>query len=105
MANNSIQPGRVMDYHNVTEDDILSGDVVAFDDGIGVAMVDILPDDTGSVGMTGVWELPKATGEALAQGKPVNWATDKVQATGGVPAGRVWETAAVGSETVQVKIG
>lgn len=105
MANNFIQPGHVMDYTNIGTTDIASGGVVAFADGIGVAQVNIPVGETGSVSTTGVWELPKAVGETLTQGEVATWTIDKVAGTGGVPAGRVWETAPAAATTVLVKIG
>lgn len=106
MANNYIQPGNLLDYINpANADPIFSGDVVAFADAIGVATVDIGAGEMGAVQMTGVFALPKKTGEAIEQGTTVYWADDAITATeGDVKAGRVWITAQAAEATIAVKL-
>ncbi len=105
MANNFIQPGHVMDYHNTGTTQVKSGAVVEFADGIGVAKVTIPGGEVGSVGVTGVWELPKKSGLELEQGASCNWVSGKVDTADGTSAGMVWEAAAAADNTVLVKIG
>lgn len=106
MANNYIQPGHLMDYINpANADPIFSGDVVAFEDAIGVAAVDIGAGEMGAVQLTGVFALPKKTGESIMQGQTVYWDDDAVTATAGaVKAGRVWQTALAGDAAIAVKL-
>lgn len=105
MANNFIQPGHVMDYHNTGTTEIKSGAVVEFDDGVGVATVVIPAGEVGSVGVTGVWELPKKSGVALDQGATCNWVSKKLDTADGTSAGMVWEAAAAADTVALVKIG
>lgn len=105
--NNFIQPGHVMDFENTDAAavDITSGSVVAFDERIGVAAVDIAIGEVGSVSVAGVFELPKGNA-VLPQGKPVFWKSDKIGTDNtGVPAGYVFDAATAADVTVSVKIG
>ena len=105
--NNFIQPGHVMDYENtgVAAADITAGSVVVFDDRIGVAAVDIGIGETGSVSMTGVFELPKGNAN-LTQVQAVFWKSDKIGTDNtGVPAGYVFDAAPAADVLVSVKIG
>lgn len=54
---------------------VTAGDVVVLGDLIGVAKVDIAVDVQGALALTGVFEMPKATGggTAIAVGKTVYW--------------------------------
>ena len=51
--------------------DVSSGDPVAFEDRVGVALTDIASGQTGSVQVCGVWTLPKVASGAIPQGKTV----------------------------------
>lgn len=105
MARNYIQEGDVMDYVNKTEAAILSGAVVLFANSIGVAMVDIPSLGVGAVALEGVWSLPKAAGENLAQGAFVYWSEDGITATAGaIKAGLVFADAAAADATVSVRL-
>lgn len=68
MAQNHVQKGDVLEWTNGTGSDVASGDVVVIGTLVGVALVDIADDESGSVAIKEVWVLPKSTGNALAQG-------------------------------------
>lgn len=104
MAQNYIQPGNVMDFLN-TGNPVFSGDVVTFPDRIGVALVNIPTGGVGSVQMTGVFRIPKATGEALQQGSIVHWSAGTVTAApGAVQAGMVWQAAGATDAYANIKL-
>ncbi len=63
------KPGDIWDYPNATGADIPVNSVVVVGDLIGVALVTIKNGETGSVGMCGIYALPKVTGAAWVQGK------------------------------------
>ena len=74
MAKNYVQPGEVMD-HTATAD-ITAGDVVVIGQRVGVALNDIANGDVGPVQVAGVFEVPKDTAVAFAQGDLVYWDDD-----------------------------
>lgn len=67
MANNYQQPGIILQYKASSEKN--SGDVVVIGNILGVALTDIPKDDTGSVQIEGVFEVPKVSGNAISQGE------------------------------------
>ena len=71
MANNHIQPGKVLDYTNATGAAIASGAVVPVGTILGVALSDIAVGATGSVAIDGVFAVPKVAGTAITQGAAV----------------------------------
>lgn len=71
MANNHIQPGKVLDYTNTTIAAIASGAVVPVGTILGVALSDIAIGATGSVAIDGVFAVPKVAGTAITQGATV----------------------------------
>lgn len=71
MANNHIQPGKVLDYTNATGAPIASGSVVAVGTTLGVALADIAAGATGAVAIDGVFAVPKVAGTAITQGAAV----------------------------------
>jgi len=73
MSKNYIQPGKVIDFANSTGSTVSSGDVVVIGEQIGVAEVDIAHDDTGSVSVEGVFNVPKVPAAVIAQGESVMW--------------------------------
>lgn len=93
---NFVQRGVDMNYANSSGSDIQSGDIVPLAGGIGVAAV-LIPATTGvgAVVTEGVFQLPKATGEAWNQGDKLfyNSGTNKITKTSGanVFAGIAWE--------------
>lgn len=99
MANNAVQPGKVLDYVNTTDAAVRSGDVVVAGALLGVALVDIAIGATGSVSIDGVFAVPKVAGAAVGQGVPVVFKANSKAFTVGAPAaGDVTGAAAVAFE-------
>lgn len=73
MADNYVQPGEVIDWTNGTGSAVAAGDVVKVGKILGVALVDIAASATGSVQITGVFEVPKVSGAVIAQGENLTW--------------------------------
>lgn len=71
MAKNAKQPGVVIDYTATA--DVQSGDVVLAGAVLGVALSDIATGETGSVQITGVFEVPKVTDAVFGQGETLTW--------------------------------
>ena len=67
------QKGESLDYTNPTETLIPANTVVLLGERLGVAGTDIPAGETGSLHMTGVFEIPKKAGVALAAGDPVTF--------------------------------
>lgn len=97
MAKNHVQPGKVLDYVNTTGELVNSGSVVVVGALLGVALVDVLPGDIGSVAIDGVFAVPKVAGTAIGQGVAVIFkATAQAFTAGGaLAAGDVSGAAAV----------
>ncbi len=73
MATNSVQDGAVIEYTNAGAA-ISSGDVVAMNDMVGVAITDIAATTgVGSVAIEGVWSVDKIAGTAWNLGDVVDW--------------------------------
>lgn len=90
MANNHIQPGKVLDYTNTTGNPIASGAVVAVGTTLGVALSNIAPGATGSVAVDGVFAVPKVVGTAIGQGAAVVFkATTQAFTVGAAEAGDI----------------
>lgn len=100
------QAGESLDYTNSGDSTIEANSVVAFGQRVGVAGCDILPGETGSLHMTGVFYLPVA--EAVSAGALLYWdATGgKVTATstGNIPAGFAAAACSADDTLVLVKI-
>ncbi|MDM0011983.1 DUF2190 family protein [Variovorax sp. J22P168] len=69
MARNFVQAGHTLDFVNPGPNAVAAGDVVVAGTLLGVALVDIAPQATGSVALEGVFECPKELGVAFAQGQ------------------------------------
>lgn len=112
MANNFVQPGRVLDYVNNGSAAIASGQPVVVGAVIGVALAAIPVGATGTVQVEGVFILPKKTGTAVGQGTALVFkAASKDFTVGATAAGDVsgasafaFEAAAAGDTTVAVKL-
>lgn len=117
MATNYVQDGCTIDYTNAGTA-ITSGDVVAIgaagDAVLGIALVDIANGATGSVGIDGVYNVPKADGAVIGAGEFVLWDSSAgnfddnqaVAAAGDVSDG-AWAIEAKGvttGETIKVKL-
>ena len=68
-----IHDGKSIDY--TPGADVSAGDVVVQNDLIGIAKLDIASGALGALAVTGVFDLPKATGvdEAIGAGAKVYW--------------------------------
>lgn len=111
MANNFIQPGKVLDYVNTTADAVVSGQVVLIGVILGVALGNIAPGQTGSVQIDGVFAVPKLAGAAIAQGavpvfKPAEGAFSGAAAAAGDISGAcavAFVAAAADADVVHIK--
>ncbi len=66
------QRGETLDFTNATNATIEANTIMAVGDIVGVAGTDIEPGETGSLHITGVFKMPKATAsEVVAMGKKV----------------------------------
>ena len=114
-----IHDGHSIDY--TPGADVSAGDVVVQGDLIGIAKLDIAADTLGALAVTGVFDLPKATGAGtgITAGAKVYWRPaadpDPAVATtasgdGGDPpapfpyVGKAVRTAADGDATVRVRL-
>jgi len=68
-----VHDGDTIDY--TPDADVSAGDVVVQEDLIGIAKRDIASGALGALAVTGVFDLPKATGvgEAIGAGAKVYW--------------------------------
>ncbi len=106
MAQNFVQDGVILPYINTTGSLVSNGSLVVLDAIVGVATVDIAPDQEGSVNTSGVWELPKKAGDQLAQGDAVYIADGKITKTksNNPFVGYCFRAAAAGDATIEVCI-
>lgn len=112
MANNYRQPGEVLTWTNGTGSAVASGQVVKIGQTLGVALVDIANGASGSVAISGVFVVPKATSAVIAQGDPVLWdvsegkfdAKGATPATGDVSGGSVTAFEAAGNGTTSLRV-
>lgn len=74
---------------------------------IGVAGTDIAVGETGSLHVTGVYEMPKTGDEAIAQGEAVYWDGSGItnDDSNTTPAGYAAQAAAADATAILVKIG
>ncbi len=101
-----VQEGNTLDYRNLGSEKIEAGDIVSLTTRVGVAGTDMEAGALGSVAVTGVFSMPKATG-AVALGALVyyNDTEGKITTTNtDVPAGFAIAAAASGDTTVLVKL-
>lgn len=82
-----IHDGKSIDY--TPGADVSAGDVVVQNDLVGIAKLDIASGALGALAVTGVFDLPKATGvgEAIAAGAKVYWDAGNTVATTDPAAG------------------
>ena len=108
MAQNFKIKGDVLQLKNESGATVSSGSVIIVGKFIGIALGDIEDDATGSVATEGVFELPKATGTAIAPGDVVTWNTSTKKVTKDVTAdviiGVAYSDEASGATTIQVCI-
>ena len=102
-----IQKGDNIDYTATKA--IVYMEVVPLASRIGVALEEIAKSETGTVTLTGVFELPAAASLAIAVGDAVYWdSTNSVinkTATDNIPAGIAVSGKASAGTTVRVRIG
>ncbi|AMJ40981.1 DUF2190 family protein [Anaerotignum propionicum] len=101
-----VQEGNSLDYRNVGSEKIEAGDIISLTTRVGVAGTDMEVGSLGSVAVTGVFSMPKATG-AIALGALVyfNTTQGKITTTNtDVPAGFAIATATSSDATVLVKL-
>ncbi|MCP4021577.1 MAG: DUF2190 family protein [Desulfobacteraceae bacterium] len=104
MALNRIQTGDVLDYTNTTGSVIPSGDPVIVGELVGIALVDLEDQETGSVAVSEVWALAK-TSAAINQGVSVYLTSAgniTTSSSGNTYAGKSFAAAAEDVEAVSV---
>lgn len=80
------QRGETIDYVNSGTKTIEANTIVALGSRIGVAGTDILPGEKGTLHVTGVFEMPKGSGEITA-GADVYYSEDDGQITTSAESG------------------
>lgn len=106
MAKNYIQDGLTMDYRNGGAVAVVSGSPVVVGAVVGIALETIPVGGDGTLLMSGVWSLPKATATTFGKGDKVYVKDSLMTATptDAVFAGYAWQAAQNGSNAVQVKL-
>ena len=74
-------PGEVMDWENATGSDVSVGDVISLGTFCGVASVDIADGETGSVVLSGCFEVDAVNNAAFTQGDLIYFDTSAKKAT------------------------
>ncbi|AWL04293.1 DUF2190 family protein [Massilia oculi] len=108
MAKNYVQEGDVLDYTTGT-DPVASGLMVTMGKRVGIALGDIPAHSTGSVAVTGVWNVAKVPTEVVAQGDELYWDSGDFRLTKTADAahelaGYAAAPAGNGDATVRIKI-
>ena len=101
------QRGEALDYINTGTAVIEANTVITFGGHIGIAGTDILPGETGSLHVTGVFEMPKTAEGAVGMGADVYFDGDGItdtKGTGTVLAGYAAQAAAPGDAVILVKL-
>ncbi len=107
MAQNFIQRGEVISYTNTGDTPVKSGDLVILGALAGVATMTIAPEESGSVNLTGVWDLPKKADEAVDQGVSLYWDADEKALTtteSGISVGCAFRAAAAEATSVHLRL-
>ncbi|RWH86440.1 MAG: DUF2190 family protein [Mesorhizobium sp.] len=84
MAKNYIQPGNEI---TITNEDVTDAAAIASGDGVligslfGVAQVDIAVGAEGTIGLIGVYSLPKVSAQAWTVGQRIYWAAATSECT------------------------
>ena len=112
MTTKYIQPGKVIQY--TAGGTIAAGAVVVMGNTLGVALVNMVSGQTGSVAIEGVFTLPKASAAVIAQGESLTWDVSAgnfddnaaTPASGDITgaAALAFAAAAATTTTVQVKL-
>lgn len=100
------QRGEALDYKNDTDEVIKENIVIPIKTRIGITGTYINPGEVGSLHVTGVFEIQKATGEEIAMGTAVYFDGAQITATvnDNTPAGYAIAAAAAADTTVLVKL-
>lgn len=101
------QRGEALDYINTGTAVIEANTVITFGGHIGIAGTDILPGETGSLHVAGVFEMPKTAEGAVVMGTDVYFDGDGITDTKGdgtVLAGYAAQAAAAGDTVILVKL-
>lgn len=101
------QRGEALDYINTGTSVIEANTVITFGGRIGIAGTDILPGETGSLHVTGVFEMPKTAEGAVGMGTDVYFDGAGITDTKGdgtVLAGYAAQAAAAGDTVILVKL-
>lgn len=102
-----IQSGDNIDYTPASDTEYM--EIVPLTDRIGIALENIAKSETGTVTLTGVFELPAATGSALTVGQKVYFDKSKNQITataeGNIYAGYTVAPKAAAAASARVRIG
>ena len=107
------QRGESLDYTNATASKIAANTVIALTGRIGVTGTDINPGETGSLHVTGVFEITKTGTAAITMGQTVYFdgtgITDEADdggspATSYTPAGYAAKAAAADDTKILVKL-
>ena len=103
-----IHDGNSIDY--TPGANVSAGDVVVQNDLVGIAKLDIVAGKLGALAVTGVFDVPKATGAgtAIAAGAKVYWNAAAQQATttasGNKYLGKTVKAAVDADATVRVRL-
>lgn len=111
MAQNFQQDGDRIPYTS-TGAATSAGDVVVIGNVLGVALVDIAENATGTVAIKGVFTCPKVSGAVIAQGEKVTWDSSAgafddslaTPATGDVTGASAFAFEAKGTSTTTIAI-
>lgn len=99
------QRGETLDYKNETAVMIEAGTIIKIGEIVGVTGMNIDVGDTGSLHVSGVFEMPKSNSEALTMGTKVYFDGTKITATEtDAVAGWVASNAATTDTLVLVKL-
>ena len=105
-----VQKGESLNYRNKGSELIRYGEVVVLEERIGVAGIDIPAGSLGTVGVSGVYEMPAETGTAFQMGQTLWWDTENKRLTatkaadGAILAGYAAEAKAAESAAALCKL-
>lgn len=102
------QRGEAIDFVNTTDKAIEANTILSFGDHIGVAGTTILPGATGSLHVSGVFEMPKTSANEIAEGKNVyfdgNGITDEASGESANPVGYAIQAAKAADTIIYIKL-
>lgn len=102
-----IQRGETIDFKNNTVAVIAANEVVTLTSRIGVAATEIQIGALGAVNVTGVYDIPAASGTAFTVGQDLYYKDGSIvaESTGATPAGYAVSPKEANSTVARVKIG